>query len=418
MNVYYYRILLSGNRVKTGIAQLSVERDSSARIWLEKNFDATVLALHRLPGWLAETQRSLAKLFRPTIRPAELSGMLRDLAVMTASGIPVLEALRAVANEVGTGRASNAARLARRLLDELDAGASMSDAFARYPDAFPETVRNLVMIGDETGTMDRMLAESADHVERVSRMTADTRQALIYPAFVFSAIFAAGGFWIYYVIPNLAELFTQMNAKLPPLTIAVMAFSEWLTGHIGTILVGMVLGAFALWVTWRNSRAFRRTTHYTLHRLPIARTIMFSSGLAFLTEYMALLIRAGVDMVSSLQVMERAMRDEYYRDRIIAIRQVLERGDRMSSAMRQVGGFPSMMVRMIGVGEDTGTLDGQFSRLSEEYSLRLQRLIANLSEVIKPVVVLLAGGMFILLIVALLLPVYDLVKQAMGGSRF
>nr|WP_263858562.1 type II secretion system F family protein [Coralloluteibacterium stylophorae] len=344
--------------------------------------------------------------------------MLRDLAVMTASGIPVLEALRAVANEVGTGRASNAARLARRLLDELDAGASMSDAFARYPDAFPETVRNLVMIGDETGTMDRMLAESADHVERVSRMTADTRQALIYPAFVFSAIFAAGGFWIYYVIPNLAELFTQMNAKLPPLTIAVMAFSEWLTGHIGTILVGMVLGAFALWVTWRNSRAFRRTTHYTLHRLPIARTIMFSSGLAFLTEYMALLIRAGVDMVSSLQVMERAMRDEYYRDRIIAIRQVLERGDRMSSAMRQVGGFPSMMVRMIGVGEDTGTLDGQFSRLSEEYSLRLQRLIANLSEVIKPVVVLLAGGMFILLIVALLLPVYDLVKQAMGGSRF
>ncbi|MET0328477.1 MAG: type II secretion system F family protein [Luteimonas sp.] len=418
MNVYYYRLLLSSGRVRAGITQLSVERDSSARMWLEKNFDAVVLSLVRLPGWLAESQRSLSQLIKPSIRPAELAGMLRDLGVMTSSGIPIMEALRAVANEVGQGRATNAAKLARRLLEELDAGASLSDGVARYPDAFPETVRNLVMIGDETGTMDKMLMEAADHVERVSKMTADTRQALIYPGFVFSAIFAAGGFWIYYVIPNLSDLFKQMNADLPALTVAVMAGSEWLIAHMGLMLGLMVLTAFALWVTWRYSRPFRRMIHYTLHRLPIARTIMNSAGLAFFTEYMSLLIRAGVDMVSSLQVMERAMRDEYYRDRIIAIRQVLERGDRISSAMRQVGGFPSMMVRMIAVGEDTGTLDSQFARLSSEYSTRLQRLITNLSEVIKPVVVLLAGGMFVFLIVALLLPVYDLVKQAIASPQF
>lgn len=418
MNVYYYRLLLSSGRVKTGIAQLAVEQDASARVWLEKNFDATVLMLHRLPGWLAETQRSLAHLFRPSIRPPELAGMLRDMAVMTSSGIPVLDALKAVSQEVGTGRASNAARVARNLLDELDAGASMSDAFGRYPDTFPETVRNLVMIGDETGSMDRMLQEAADHVERVARMTADTRQALIYPAFVFSAIFAAGGFWIYYVIPNLTGLFKQMNAKLPKLTLAVIAFSEWFTGHVAWVIGGLIVVAFVTWVAWRYSRGFRRATHYTLHRLPIAKTLMNSAGLAFITEYLSLLIKAGVDMVSSLKVMERAVRDEYYRDRVIAIRQVLERGDRVSSAMRQVGGFPPMMVRMVSVGEDTGTLDQQLARLSAEYSLRLQRLITNLSEIIKPLVVLLAGGMFILLIVALLLPVYDLVKQAMSTPQF
>ncbi len=415
MNVYYYKLLLSNGRVKSGITQLAVEHDASARIWLEKNFDAVVITLTRFPGWLAETQRSLSHLVKPTIKPIELSGMLQDLAVMTSSGIPVMEALRAVANEVGQGRTSNPAKLARRMLEELDAGASLSEAFARYPDAFPETVRNLIMIGDETGSMDLMLKEAAEHIERISRMTADTKQALIYPVFVFSAIIAAGGFWIYYVVPNLADLFKQMNAKLPPLTVAVMAGSEWLISNFGYIFIGLVALVFTLWVTWRYSRKFRRAIHYTLHKLPIAKTIMFSSGLAFFTEYMSLLIRAGVDMVSSLQVMERAMRDEYYRDRIIAIRQVLERGDRVSSAMRQVGGFPSMMVRMISVGEDTGTLDSQFSRLSEEYSLRLQRLITNLSEIIKPVVVLFGGGMFIFLIVALLLPVYDLVQKAISS---
>ncbi|MGN0858675.1 MAG: type II secretion system F family protein [Stenotrophomonas sp.] len=417
MNVYYYRLLLSSGRVKSGVAQLAVERDASARMWLEKNFDAVVLSLHRLPGWLAEGQRLLARLFKPTIRPVELAGMLRDLAVMTASGIPVMEALRAVANEVGGGAASNPARLARRLLEELDAGATMSDAFNRYPDAFPETVRNLVLIGDETGSMDRMLMESADHVERVSKMTADTKQALIYPVFVFSAILGAGGFWIYYVVPNLADLFKQMNAELPPLTVAVMAGSDWLIEHVAGIAIGALVAGLLLWITWRYSRAFRRSVHYLLHRLPIARTIMVSSGLAFFTEYMALLVRAGVDMVSSLKVMEKAMGDEYYRDRLIAIRQVLERGDRVSSAMRQVGGFPAMMVRMVSVGEDTGTLDDQFARLSAEYSLRLQRLIANLSEVMKPVIVLLGGGMFVFLIVALLLPVYDLVQKAITSPH-
>lgn len=418
MNVYYYRVLLSSGRVKSGIAQLAVEHDNSARLWLEKNYDATVVLLQRLPGWLAETQRSLAHLLRPSIRPPELAGMLRDMAVMTGSGVPVLDALRAVSQEVGTGRASNAARVARNLLDELDAGATMSEAFARYPDTFPEAVRNLVVIGDETGTMDRMLAEAADHVERVARMSADTRQALIYPAFVFSAIFAAAGFWIYYVIPNLTGLFKQMNADLPKLTLGVIAFSEWVTAHFGKVLIGMLLAAFALWVTWRYSRAFRRTVHYLLHRLPISATIMKSAGLAFLTEYLSLLIKAGVDMVSSLKVMERALRDEYFKDRVIAIRQVLERGDRVSAAMRQVGGFPPMLVRMVSVGEETGTLDQQLSRLSAEYSLRLQRVITNLSEIIKPLVVVLAGGLFILLIVALLLPVYDLVKQAMSSPQF
>lgn len=415
MNVYYYRLLLSSGKITSGVAQLSVEKDASARLWLEKNFDAVVVTLYRLPGWLAETQRSLSQLFRPSIRPAELSGMLRDMGVMTGSGIPVLEALRAVAQEVGTGRTSNIANVSRLLLDDLDAGASISEAFARHPDVFPETICNLVMIGDETGSMDRMLLESAEHIERISRMKADTKQALIYPAFVFLAIFAAGGFWIYYVIPNLSNLFKQMNAKLPALTVAVLKVAEVLTAHFGTILILMAMAAVALWLTWRYSRRFRRFTHYALHKLPISRTIMYSSGLAFMTEYLALMVKAGVDMVSAIKVMERAMRDEYYLDRIIAIRQVLERGDRVSSAMRQVGGFPPMVVRMIGVGEDTGTLDQQLSRLSDEYSDRLERVIANLSEIIKPVVILLAGGMFILLIVALLLPVYDLVRQAMSA---
>jgi type II secretory pathway component PulF len=414
MNVFFFRVLLENGKHRTGLTRLSVSRDASARMWLEKNYGGTVLNLYRLPKWLTEVQRSVSDLVSPAIRPKELSGMLRDLGIMSSSGVPVLDAIRAVSEDVDTGAGNNVARVGMRLLEELDAGASISDAFNRQPDVFPETVRNLVLLGDETGSMDRMLLEAADHIERVAAMKADTKQALIYPAFVFAAIFGAAGFWIYYVIPNLLGLFTQMNAKLPWLTVVVLDVAAWLTIHFPMVCAGLVVSILGLWVGWRYSRIMRRTAYYLMHKLPVTRGIVVPSGLAFFSEYLSILIRAGLDMVSSLSILERAMRDEYYYDRIVAMRQVLEHGDRISVAMRQVGGFPPMMRRMISVGEDTGSLDKQLAYLAKEYSTRLQRVISTLSEIIKPLVVVFAGGMFAILIIALLLPIYDLVRQSMS----
>ncbi len=414
MNVFFYRVLLDNGKMRHGLTRLSMGRDESARMWLEKNYGGTVLTLYRLPSWLTEVQRSLSDLFHPSIRPKELSGMLRDLAIMTGSGIPALEAIRAVSEDTNTGGRNNVARVGLRLLEELDAGASISEAFGRQPDVFPETVRNLILLGDETGSMDHMLMEAADHVERVAAMKADTKQALIYPCFVFGAIFGAAGFWIYYVIPNLTGLFQQMNAELPTITVVVLQIAAWLTDHFSLVSLALGTGILSLWLGWRYSRTIRRTIYYLLHKLPLTRTIVVSSGLAFFSEYLSILIRAGLDMVSSLSILERAMRDEYYYDRIVAMRQVLAHGDRISVAMRQVGGFPPMMRRMISVGEDTGSLDKQLSHLAKEYGTRLERVIATLSEIIKPLVVLFAGGMFAILIIALLLPVYDLVRQTMA----
>jgi general secretion pathway protein F/type IV pilus assembly protein PilC len=151
--------------------------------------------------------------------------------------------------------------------------------------------------------------------------------------------------------------------------------------------------------------------------LPISRVLLTSSGLAFLSEYLSILVQAGIGIVDSLTIMEQTIKDTYYRDRLVAMRQYVQRGDRVSVAMRQVGGFPAMMTRMISVGEETGTLDRQLSHLAEEYRARLTRVIGMLAEIMQPLVIVLAGGLFIVMIMALLLPVYDLVRQAMS-SRF
>lgn len=414
---YYYQVLTPTGRAKTGLTAISVELDASARLWLEKTHDGIVLRLYRLPDWASDILQTSRKVFRSAIKPAELAGLLRDLAVMTSSGIPIFEAVKAIAEDRGSESGKRVERVCVQLLEDLHAGSALSIAFGRQSDVFPTTVLSLAEIGDATGTMHQMLMESASHLDRLISLKADARQAMIYPIFSFLAIFGAGGFWIAYVLPKLVGLFKQMNAKLPPLTVAVMAFSEWMNAHWPLVFVGIAGSMTVAVLAWRNSLRLRRRVMKVLHRTPIVRTVLVSSGLAFFSEYLSLLIRSGIDVISSLGILERSLQNLYYKERVVRIRQFVERGDRISFAMRQVGGFPSMTVRMIAVGEDSGTLDRQLTYLSDEYSARLKRTVGMLAEVIKPVIVVIAGAVFLLLIVALLLPVYDLVRQTMSATR-
>jgi type II secretory pathway component PulF len=415
MNTYFYRVLLANGRTKYGMLRLMVERDLSAKIWLERHFESVVLQLYRLPNWVAGIFSATGSTFGQKLAPIELSGLLRDLAVMTKAGVPIIESLKAIAEESDKSQ-KRIASTARLLISALDAGAPISEAFNRHPNIFPESVRNLMAIGEESGTVDQMLLEAAEHIERMTSLGRNMRQALIYPAFVFATMFGAALFWIYYVIPNLAGLFLQMRVKLPAITRGVLEVSKWMEGNANTslfVILGVIVG---IWLLIKLNRGARSFSFSLAHRLPILRTLVTASGMAFITEHLAILIASGVDIMRSLGVLERALSDEYYRERIKKTRLAVERGELLAAAMRQVGGFPPMALRMIAVGEETGSLDKQLKQLAIEYRQRLAHLIASLSEIIKPLIILLAGLFFILLIVALLLPIYDLVRQASTAS--
>ena len=409
--------MLTG-QVDSGLVQLNVQRKEAAKIILERNFDGIILKIQELPFWMVEIHRILQNLVYPSIKPAELCSMLRDMAVMTSCGVPIMQAIQGLAEEDSEGAGNrNICRVAKRLLEELDAGAALSEAFERNKDIFPESVCSLITIGDKTGTTHTMLMEAANHLDRVSKMKAETKQAMIYPIFVFMSIFGVAAFWIYYVIPNLLGLFKQLNAKLPPLTLMVLNASEWMTNNGQWLVASMILIAIFIWLCWQRSVGFQRFIHTGLHKIPITRSIVSSAGLAFFSEYLSILIRAGLNVSSSLSILENATRDLYYKERLSKIKNFVEKGDQISVAMKQVGGFPPMMLRMIIVGENSGTLDNQLKYLAGEYADRLKQIVSTISEIIKPLIIVVAGGVFLFLIIALMLPVYDLVKQSMSMNR-
>jgi general secretion pathway protein F/type IV pilus assembly protein PilC len=414
VNAFYYRVLTLDGRRVAGFVRLAVERDFSARLWLERNRNGVVLSLYRLPSWLSGLFSSNGGFLTSGISQEDIAGFLRDLAVMTGAGVPVLDALQAIAEEYEYADNPRIAGVARALLNDLDSGTSISGAFERHADIFPETIRNLVAIGDEIGAVDRVLLEGSEHMERIARMSRSSRRALIYPAFVFAAMAAAAAFWVFYVIPKISQLFRQMGVELPAVTRYVLDGADWLTAHSRLVVLLTVILVVGPVIAVKASKPFRHHLHRLGHRLPVTRVLMRSAGMAFISEYLALLITAGLDMVHSLGVMERSISDEFYRARIGAVRRVVERGERLGPAMRQIGGFPAMAVRMISVGEETGTLDRQLKHLAAEYRLRFDHVMESLGEVIRPLVILIAGAMFIVMIIALLLPVYELIKHAVA----
>ena len=408
MRCFYYHILLPNGRTRRRVVKLAMERENSAQLHLERRWDAVVLRLIRLPAWFNVVFHGWIWLSKSAIKPADLAEFFRNLSVMLASGVPILTALEELESEDGEPQT---AELARGILESLHTGASLSESLDRHADQVPESVRHLARIGEASGTLDRTLADAASHLSRVVGITKQSRRAAIYPAFVFASIFGATLFWLYYVIPSVGDLFRQMQIPLPPLTQNVIAASKLIEEHFLVLSLALMILLAAAGLALRYSVSVRHALHFCAYHLPVSRTLVRSSKLAFITEYLSLLISSGVDMSNSLKVVEDSISSEVYRRKIHSVRLGIERGNSLSNEMRRAGVFPGFVLRMVRVGEEAGTLDEQLAHLAEEYRQRFAHVVASISEIIQPVIMLIAGAFFILMVVALFLPVYQLVGQ-------
>jgi type II secretory pathway component PulF len=403
--------MLDNGQIESGFEKLAFFNDISARYYLEQRFKVVVLKLLMLPDWLTPILDVFTNIHLKPISRDELADFLRNLAVMQRSGIPIFDAMEELTGDDSTVQAR---KLAEDILESLRSGATLSASFARHTDVIPDTVQHLTQIGESSGTLERTLMDASNHLSRLGKIMRDTKRAMIYPVFVFLSIIGAAAFWMGYVIPNISDLFKQMRVELPPLTQWVLAFSENFSSNF-TIFVLVILTIIVVAVlSVKKNEKVRYFWHSLLLKLPISRVLTRSSALAFITEYMSLLVSSGLTMLDSLTILERSIKNEVYKKTITQMKEGIMRGNSLSSEMRQTNLYPGFVVRMISVGEQSGNLDEQLSYLAEEYKQRFDSLVASIAEILKPVVMLFAGGLFILMIVALFLPIYQLIGQVSG----
>ncbi len=407
MTYFRYKLLSPSGKVRTGIIKLPysdimsaishLERDDSITIYVKKlgvvfSLFAKLITIRRLNQFSRADQSELAS----------------NLSLMLRAGIPLTAALQELINSTDMKQIS---RDLEDIIQRIHDGTSFSQAVKYHKSIFPRIMTQLIQIGEETGQLDVMLKNASDHLKNIENIYSNTKQALLYPAFVFTALGAGLLFWFYFVVPKIVALFKDMDVTLPTITVYVMMVSSFVQAYFFHMLFGLAVGLIAMGIAQKKSPLFRKFIDWMLLKLPVTKDIIAASNLAFITEYFSLLINSGIDIIHALEILKNSVKNEIYRDKLTQVKDGLTQGESIAASFRRVLIFPPFVIRMIKIGEKTGTLSKQLGILAEEYQKKLSIIVATIGKVIEPVVLIIAGIMFAIIIGALFLPIYDLISQ-------
>jgi len=331
----------------------------------------------------------------------------RSMALMLRSGVPVVQAMAEIASSTEKCAFSDALDEIRR---DIVGGASFSGAFEKQKAIFPHILIRLSRIGEETGRLDRSFDDAAAHLEKMEELYSTMKKALLYPVFAVVFTLAALLFWLIFVLPNVMHLFNAMNITMPLPTRILLASSNFCRGY-WYVLVALPLFFVAAITLLKRKRATRYYLDMLLLKMPIIRHVSYNWLLTFFCEQLRILTGAGIPINRSMGVIHGAVNNEVMKRAVSRIGDEIESGGSISEALKREGVFPGLMVRLVAVGETSGTLESQFTYLSEFYGLRLNDFSQKLGKMLEPIIISVVGVMFALIIMGLLLPVYDLVAK-------
>ena len=345
---------------------------------------------------------------RQSLKRPVLAEFFRNLALLLRGGVPLREALSDMTRPPCHPVLGETFREVGRRIDE---GLLFSEALHNAATLIPRIMMPLIVIGEETGNLDRTLKDGADHIDRLEAIISSTRRALIYPCVVLVAMFAALAFWMLFVLPQLMDLFTTMGIEDLPITTRILIASTALFSQWWPVIPAVLL----LFVLFYSLTKRYDRVHYLWdqlwNRVPLIRAVIRCSQLAFFFEYTAMLSSAGINILRSLELMEQSVSNQILKRGIALMCQEIKEGNPMSEAIAAFGFFEPFVLRMVRVGEQTGNMPEQFNLLANHYMAKVDKLVAAMSKTIEPLIIAVAGFIFAIIALGLLGPVYNMIGQ-------
>ncbi len=404
----FYQVRAVDNSGRTVTRTFEAENDVQLLSFLDF-LNLTPIKISKRPQFLGKI---LHLIHTRKIKKKELIDMFENMHLLVKSGVPLGAGLWDMAEDIDNPAIRD---MLHDVSFRVQSGLSFSSAMARYERVLGTIAVNLIRIGEETGSLDRVFKDIADHYARIEDFKAKVKQALIYPAFALFAIFSALIFWLVFVLPKLSELFQGLNVKLPAITVAVLNVSTFVKDYILYIFFG-IIALFVLFnIARMKNERFRYITDKAFLKVPIISMVLYNFNYAFFSEYMRLMITAGVPLIDTLETLRDSFNNRVFKRALAFMRDFVSEGGSISGGMRRTRLFPSLMVRMISVGEETGGLDDQLEYLSEYYYNKLDYITQNIAKIIEPVIIITVGGMMAIIMISLLLPIYDLISQIGRG---
>lgn len=367
----------------------------------ENQVQATLRRQGVFPGKIKKRRMRSGK----RIKPKDLAIFTRQLATMMKAGVPLLQAF----DIVGRGNPNpNVTRLLNDIRSDVETGTSLSAAFRKYPIYFDSLYCNLIEAGEAAGILDSLLDRLATYMEKTEALKSKIKSALMYPIAVLVVAFVVVAVIMIFVIPAFKEVFTSFGADLPAPTLAVIAMSEFFVAYWWLIFGVLFGGTYFFMQAWRRNVKVQIFMDRTMLKLPVFGQLVDKSCIARWTRTLSTMFAAGVPLVEALDSVGGASGNYVYASATAKIQQEVSTGTSLTAAMTNANVFPSMVLQMSAIGEESGSLDHMLGKAADFYEAEVDDMVAGLSSLMEPIIIVILGTVIGGIVISMYLPIFKL----------
>ncbi|PKM13337.1 MAG: type II secretion system protein F [Gammaproteobacteria bacterium HGW-Gammaproteobacteria-3] len=339
------------------------------------------------------------------ITPGDIAVFSRQLATMLEAGVPLVQSFDIV------GKGHDNPSMQKMLLDvksDIESGDTLAEALRKKPLYFDELFTNLVEAGEQAGVLETLLDKIATYKEKTESLKKKIKKALTYPIAVLVVAFIVTAILLIFVVPVFEELFQSFGADLPSFTKMVIALSEWMQAWWWVIVGGIVAAVYTFSYFKKRSRKFNHALDKLLLKVPVVGLILNKSAIARFARTLSTMSAAGVPLMEALESVAGACGNIIYADAVLKMREEVANGQRLQFAMQQDGLFPHMVIQMVAIGEESGSIDTMLTKVADFFEEEVDNLVDNLSSLMEPIIMSVLGVLVGGLIVAMYLPIFKL----------
>lgn len=356
---------------------------------------------------VTENPFTLIKKFRERITLSDIATFTRQLATMVNAGLPITEALLILRSQ-SKGAMQ---KVVAQILGDVEGGEALSVALSRHPKIFSPTYVALIKSGEVGGVLDEVLVRLADNLERQQEFRGKVKGALIYPAIIIIGMFVVGLVMMIFVIPRLTSLYSEFNAQLPAATRVLIGVSNFLLRAWPLLIIFFILGFYGF-QAYRKTPLGRRKTDELLFKLPILGELQRQVILTELTRTLSLMVGAGVSILEGLNISAGVVGNTVISDALKDAAKQVEKGFPIAySFSKHPEAFPFILSQMVAVGEETGKMEEVLQKVSHVFEVESDQKVKGLTSAVEPLVMVLLGLGVGFLVIAIILPIYNLTSQ-------
>lgn len=356
---------------------------------------------------IVESPFSLLKKIKERVGPGEVAMFTRQMATMINAGLSIAEALVILRSQ----SKSIFQKIVTQVLAEVEGGQSLSSSLSKYPKVFSPTYVALIKAGEAGGVMDKVLLRLADNMEKQQEFKGKVKGALIYPAIIVVGMLVVGMVMMIFVVPRLTSLYSEFNAQLPLPTRILMGFSNLLI-KLWPLLLIVVFFGFYGFSLYRKTKLGRRKTDELIYKIPIIGPLQRQVALTEISRTLSLMVGSGVSILEALNITSEVAGNVIISEALKDAAKQVEKGFPVAfSFAKHPEAFPYLLSQMVAVGEETGKMDEVLEKISHIFEMESDQKVKALTSAIEPLVMIILGLGVGFLVIAIILPIYNLTSQ-------